>query len=303
MSLRNKFFLFIAIIGLTLVFVAPVSAQGLVPCGTKANPNPCNVCDLLVLGQNIEKFVLGRLLPVVGGLMFVVGGVLFLIAGADPSKAAQGKSLMTNTAIGIAIIFASYMLTNSILASLAGKNNVGTWYTIKCTTTITPETEGGDGSTNNGGTTGADPSGYSGDCSPADLAKYFGASPVIQNAPELTQLVACIKNEVGTDIGSVFTYGNSHPLCNYTHGKKVPKCGITTCDHATNSCHYGGSSGTQGALAVDFGNEKVGDAIIAAAKKCGAKSARCENNNSQTVACTSSDANHVHVNSISCDRN
>lgn len=153
MRFSGKFLIVLAIALLLFSVATPVFAQsqGLVPCGTKANPQPCTVCDLLTLGQNLEKFLIGKVVPLLGGVLFVIGGFFYLLAGADPSYASKGKSLMTTTAYGVAIILASYMLTNTILVSLAGKGNVGTWYTIKCTGVYYPETEGGNPAGGGGG--------------------------------------------------------------------------------------------------------------------------------------------------------
>ena len=96
---------------------------------------------------------------------------------------------------------------------------------------------------------------------------------------------------------------NSHELCNYTRGQR--SC-TTSCSHAVNSCHYGGKTGSEGALAVDFGNQAIGDRIIQAAIACGVPSnkARCENVAGKNVGCASgSGANHVHISAASCDAN
>lgn len=120
-----------------------------------------------------------------------------------------------------------------------------------------------------------------------------------RNSGELSALMACIKSRLpGKSLGSQFTFDQDHPLCNYTRGART--CG--GCSHAVNSCHYGGRTGQDGALAVDYGNQAIGDQIIQAALTCGAKDARCENASGQKVACGAS-ANHVHVSSKSCDAN
>ena len=103
--------------------------------------------------------------------------------------------------------------------------------------------------------------------------------------------------------GSLYTYDNSNELCNYT--RNSGQCSLT-CSHSRNSCHYGGSSGSQGALAVDFGNESNGDAIIQAAGSCGVPSskARCENAAGVNVGCAAgSGATHVHISTLICDSN
>ncbi len=92
--------------------------------------------------------------------------------------------------------------------------------------------------------------------SPLDCANYIGLASHYnvpfprQNAPQLDSLITCLKNKSGR-LGSILTYDEKHSVCNYTRGQKI--CG--NCSHTACSCHYGGKSGQQGALAVDIGNE------------------------------------------------
>jgi hypothetical protein len=127
-----------------------------------------------------------------------------------------------------------------------------------------------------------------------------------QDAPDLTQLISCIKGKVSGISGSQFTYDHDHPTCNDTRGQKT--CD-SKCSHAVSSCHYGGHSGTNGAEAVDFGIKgAIANQVIAAGPACGAKTsgagaARCENSSAKKVDCLDPSATHVHMNAASCDAN
>lgn len=112
-----------------------VSWLPLVPCGTSVNPTPCNRCDLLKLLKNIIDFVLIGLMPPVAAILFVWGGFLILMGGANPGWITQGKSIFWNTAIGIAIILASWLITNSIIRSLAVDNVAPEWWKFECRVT------------------------------------------------------------------------------------------------------------------------------------------------------------------------
>lgn len=149
---------------------------------------------------------------------------------------------------------------------------------------------------------------------PAQLAKDNNEPYPATRAPELNTLLSCIARELGQQLppeggvspyyGSMYTYDHSALLCNYTRGQRI--CTPPSCSHAVNSCHYGGRTGTQGSLAVDFGNELKGDTIIQAAIDCGvpASKARCENAAGKNVGCTpGSGANHIHIGTSTCDAN
>ncbi|TSC59729.1 MAG: hypothetical protein LiPW15_749 [Parcubacteria group bacterium LiPW_15] len=147
-------------------------------------------------------------------------------------------------------------------------------------------------------------------CDPQTLAQKNNTAYPARNSSELQNVMGCIQGKVGSIPGSKFTYDIDHSSCNYTRG--TPGCEPSgRCSHTKNSCHYGGSSGSDGALAVDYGGAgksgsdkaKYFEAIVSAANQCGAKSggARCENAAGQKVGCA--DATHVHVSAAGCDRN
>jgi len=120
------------------VFAQAVSWWPLVPCGTSINPTPCNRCDLLKLLKNIIDFVLVGLMPPVAAILFVWGGFLILMGGANPGWISQGRSIFWNTVMGIAIILASWLITNSIIRSLAEDNIAPEWWKLECSVTTVP---------------------------------------------------------------------------------------------------------------------------------------------------------------------
>jgi hypothetical protein len=275
--------------------VLAVSWWPLVPCGTSVNPTPCNRCDLLKLLKNIIDFVLMGLMPPVAAILFVWGGFLILMGGANPGLISQGKTIFWNTAIGVAIVSSSWLITNTIIRSLAADNIAPEWWNLECrvTTVAQPQPQPPVSPV-------VPPT-----CSqPAQLALSNNEPFPKKNAPELDSLISCIQSRLsGQNLGSQFTFDNSFELCNYTRGQRT--C-TTSCSHAVNSCHYGGRTGTEGSLAVDFGNEAIGDSIIQAAVSCGVSGskARCENAAGINVGCSSgSGATHVHVSAASCDAN
>ncbi|MBI2062496.1 MAG: putative Ig domain-containing protein [Candidatus Yanofskybacteria bacterium] len=408
---RIKFFIAVLSFTLLIFSLAPmaqaVSWWPLVPCGTSVNPAPCNRCDLFKLSKNIIDFVLVGLMPPIATILFVWGGFLILMGGAKPDWITKGRTIFFNTVMGIAIISASWLITNTIIRSIAADNVAPEWWKFECRVTVPPAPvppvppappappqppppqppgpqpqpppvegaytiitsslpDGVVGQSYNqtistsGGTLpiswtqiGSLPPGLNFDtfagvisgtpttagtynftikaedssspqqsatkqlsikvnpvvagdlCSqPAQLATSNNEPYPRKNAPELVSLINCIQSKLpGQSLGSQFTFDDNFELCNYTRGQK--SC-TTSCSHTVNSCHYGGRAGNQGALAVDFGNELIGDNIIQAAIACGVPSgkARCENPAGVNVGCApGSGANHVHVSAASCDAN
>jgi hypothetical protein len=135
------------------------------------------------------------------------------------------------------------------------------------------------------------------------------------NDPNLQRLIDCVAGRVSGE-GSVATI-DSAVSCNYTRADLDHVC--ARCNHSTNSCHYGGATGTTGSLAVDFGgmpgagNEGIiGPQILQAAIACSAqlgiplKRATCEaatdipGTNDNAVACADPRATHVHISIAPC---
>ncbi len=118
----------------------------LVPCGLNAQPagiaksvhdytQTCNQCLLVELGKNIIDMTMFAIVPAVGTLLFMIAGfiILFSARSGNSGGVGKGKEIMTNTAIGIAIILSAWLITNFILKSLANPQVAQTpWYTIQC---------------------------------------------------------------------------------------------------------------------------------------------------------------------------
>lgn len=302
----------IAIIALCFLFftmAAPANADllPLVQCGrtqsdTKPIPveqtAPCQPCDLFALFKRIIDYVAFTLVPILAGLLILIAGFYIILGGASPEMVTTGRKMLTNTLIALFIIYGSWLFTNFILKSLAGENPfTSNWFVIECVNpvinvsgTIPPVPSGG----------GVNPL-----CndSAALAAKYHEPAVPTVDPNFQHDIVDCIKAKMGSaNLGEISTFDKHVRLCNLTRGN--PVCSAT-CSHAVNSCHYGGASGSTGAMAVDYGNELIGDAIIRAANQCGATGgrARCEDASGHAVACTNTSATHVHISSPSCDAN
>jgi len=162
---------------------------------------------------------------------------------------------------------------------------------------------------------------------PKKLSVCYDTHFPYQRAPELEDFLRCLGEKTGVEVppegnstknpgfereyafyGSVYTYENDNLICNYTRGE--PVCS-EKCAHSKNSCHYGGASGENGALAVDFGNEANYEKIKKAAEECGVPNTRilCEDNDnpgSDNEECKKQKVNtpnyHIHISMPSCDR-
>jgi hypothetical protein len=118
-------------------------AGGIVPCGRERDDAttpefencPCRLCHLFVLVDRIIKFALFKIVVPLAVLMIVIGGIMFLTAGGNPERISSSKKLMTNVAIGILIIFAAWIIVNTILMLIGVADWTGLkegWWQIEC---------------------------------------------------------------------------------------------------------------------------------------------------------------------------
>ena len=94
----------------------------LIPCGTKANPAPCNGSEgwnnLMKLINNVINFIFVRLAIPIAAIMFAYAGFELLTSGGDVAKMTKAKSVFTNVAIGLIFVAASWLIVNTILTTL-----------------------------------------------------------------------------------------------------------------------------------------------------------------------------------------
>ena len=121
---------------------SPEEKGGLVPCGrscddpdtSKNECDPCQFCDFFVMINNIIRFVMFTLVPVVAVLMLIIGGVMFFFAGAKPAILIQAKGIITSVVIGLIIIFAAWVIVNTVLTNIGivQSDALLRWYQIEC---------------------------------------------------------------------------------------------------------------------------------------------------------------------------
>ena len=72
---------------------------------------------------------------VVAALLFVNAGVLYVMSSANPGNIAKAHKIFTSTLVGAVIIFASWLLINTVMSSLVNRGNIRFtgWNNLLCT--------------------------------------------------------------------------------------------------------------------------------------------------------------------------
>lgn len=232
----------LAVVSLLVVAPSIVSAAGLVPCaGTE-----CSACNLVQMGNTVLQWLIGVLF-VVFAVVAAMGGFALVTSGGNPEAKNVAKSKLTNALVGLVIVFAAWILVDTIMRGLlkSGTDEIigyGPWSEVKCGSQTPSEDAPSPQVKTPAGT----------DCTDVAslIAKYKGSPVGVVYGP-LPNMINCYKTHpklVGKiDMAQIYTVDLSHPICAATNGN--PVCG--PCSHSISSCHYGNGSGN-GAMAVDF---------------------------------------------------
>ena len=106
------------------------------------------------------------------------------------------------------------------------------------------------------------------------LANCYQVPANLQLAPSLLSLEFCIsqkKREYEEQysqplyLGREFIFDDDYPVCNFTRGERI--CS-QNCAFLEYSCHYGGESGQNGALAIEYENIGLKTVVCAWAQEC-----------------------------------
>lgn len=107
----------------------PVQAgfvRHIMPCGWDVDYDgdidECQFCHLWQLASNIVNFVTFNLALTVAPILFVVAGVLFLTSGGSEERLKKARAIFLNTIIGLVIIFCSWLLVDTIIKTVAGRD-------------------------------------------------------------------------------------------------------------------------------------------------------------------------------------
>ena len=117
------------LIGLFLVlFLIPVLASAQAPfvrCGNPGQPQCtiCNFFETLIYIYNFLVLSIATPLAIVG---VTIGGVFILISAGNPTLMGKGKQILWSAIIGLFLVFASWVIINTILSVIGYQ--MGAWW-------------------------------------------------------------------------------------------------------------------------------------------------------------------------------
>jgi len=109
---------------LSLSFFNPVFAEQkqLLPACGGAGQDPCTICNLFELINNIILVVIVGLVPVAAGLVIAIAGFKMLINQNNAEVLEESKKIILMVIIGLVLIYGSFALVN---AAFQGMGYIG----------------------------------------------------------------------------------------------------------------------------------------------------------------------------------
>ena len=131
--LRNLLTLSVLVVLIFGLMPKSIQAAPLVPCGGEGQ-NPCELCHIFILFDNIVKFVLQDLVPPIAALMLVIAGGMYFMAAGDPPKSGKAKSVLTSVIMGLLIIYGAYLLVSLFFTAIgvAAWTGLENWFIYPC---------------------------------------------------------------------------------------------------------------------------------------------------------------------------
>ncbi|MBI4992448.1 MAG: hypothetical protein HZB99_04495 [Candidatus Harrisonbacteria bacterium] len=108
-----------------------LAREPLVPCGPGRPVPECDLCQLLVLANNITE-LMRDLAIALGGVFFAWGGFLIMTAGGSEERITKGKQVITITVTGLIIMLVSWIFVGGLLRYLTDSKSIRPWSQITC---------------------------------------------------------------------------------------------------------------------------------------------------------------------------
>jgi len=118
--------------GINLNFITGGSGEGvsgsIVPCGNPGQ-DPCNVCYIGKLAENIMRFLIWDVAAPISVIMFIYAGFLFMFAWGG-ERITKARKVLLRTIIGLLIIFGAFFFVDILIKELVGANTNGFLHTV-----------------------------------------------------------------------------------------------------------------------------------------------------------------------------
>lgn len=112
--------------------LVPACPVGDAACDNAYAPQNYGTCEIVVLANNVLRFVIG-LISLFATIIFVYAGYLLVASRGDVSQMQRAKEMFTNVLIGLVIMLSAFLIVNTVMSILVGSDSsLVNWSTIEC---------------------------------------------------------------------------------------------------------------------------------------------------------------------------
>lgn len=147
---NRKFLGIIILIGFLFLFVMPVLAQGIVPCG---HDKACTLCDLIVGFKRIFDYGI-KIIIVITLACATFAGVMYIVSSGNEKMITSAKDFLKASLIGLVVVLGAWVIVNTVITVLMptqeGLGIGQKWYefgNINCSDFFQGGSSGGSGAT------------------------------------------------------------------------------------------------------------------------------------------------------------
>lgn len=124
-----RFFIILVVVCVSVPAIA--FAQNFFGPLVSCEGSQCQACHLVQLADNIIRFLIS-IMAVLGAILIAWAGLLMATSRGNTGQLAQGKRILLNTIVGLAVMLAAWLIVDTIMKSLAGSEAYGMWQEIQC---------------------------------------------------------------------------------------------------------------------------------------------------------------------------
>lgn len=107
----------------------PLTVPGIAPEDVQTGTQliSCNTCHLFELALNVLNFIWNPIAVVAAALMFTYGGIMMIVPsfGGSVAMYERGKKILANALIGLLIVFAAWLIIDTIIKVIVGNPQFG----------------------------------------------------------------------------------------------------------------------------------------------------------------------------------
>ncbi len=239
---------------------------------------------VLTVINNVISFSITIAIVFLAPLTIGYAGFLMVFSPTSAGNVSKARGILLNTVVGIVIALSGWMIVAAIMAVLynpsaqseSGLTRLQAWSTLMSSGNIGPCLE------QRGALPGAvfAPPVPRLDAGPG-AGGGFTYQPGIEQqrssaSAALNSLLSCMSRTVPAGVGRISSISDCQIVGNCPGPQPQPRksfqtCAAGGCQHAANSCHYGGGDCVGQSYAVDFGDDQNKGVLSSAANACGAQ--------------------------------